>query len=79
MTLQGWQRQYLDALLRGRTQRVAQFETVDFFTTVIDDPADAVQELLVHRLIGSLESLPEALRLLETIRNTGWQKYGPRI
>ncbi|HEY4536179.1 MAG TPA: hypothetical protein VIG71_09465, partial [Enteractinococcus sp.] len=79
MALQGWQRQYLDALLRGRTQRVAQFETVDFFATVIDGSADAVQELLLHRLIGSLESLPEALRLLETIRNTGWKKYGPRI
>ena len=79
MAVQGWQRQYLDALLRSRTHRVAQFESLEYFASIVDEPADGVQELLLHRLIAVLDSVSDALKLLDTIRNTGWKKYGPRI
>lgn len=79
MALQGWQRQYLDALLRSRIHRIAQFESLEFFSSIIDEPADGVQELLLHRFIAGLESVSDAIKLLDTIRHTSWKKYGPRV
>ena len=79
MAVQGWQRQYLDALLRSRTYRVAQFETLEYFSAIVNEPADGVQELLLHRLISGLDSVSEAIKLLDIIQKTSWKKYGPRI
>lgn len=79
MTLQDWQRQYLDALLRSQPQRAARYENVTFFTKVVEQPADGIQELLLHRTIAQLDSTESAIQLLDAIRGTGWKRYEPRI
>ncbi|GAA4119656.1 glycosyltransferase [Enteractinococcus coprophilus] len=79
MAIQGWQRQYLGALLQSQALRAGRFESVQFFSSIADEPADGIQELLLHRLVAGLESIPDAINLLDTIRHTSWKKYGPRI
>lgn len=79
MTLLDWQRQYLDALLRSQPQRAARYENVTFFSKVVEQPADGIQELLLHRTIAQLDSIETAVQLLDAIRGTGWRRYEPRI
>lgn len=79
MTLHDWQRQYLDALLRSQPQQAARYENVTFFSKVVEQPADGIQELLLHRTIAQLDSIETAIQLLDTIRGTGWRRYEPRI
>lgn len=79
MTIPSWKRHYLDALLRSRPKRAAQYETTAFLATVLDEPADGIVELLLHRTIAHLPSIDDAVRLLELIQATSWSQYGPRI
>lgn len=79
MALQGWQRLYLDALQRSRTDRIQQYETVEFIASVMDEPPTGVQELLLHRTIARLATVEHAVALLKLIRDTHLGVYGPRI
>src|SRR5690625_1923882 len=79
MALQGWQRLYLDALRRSRTDRIQQYETVEFIASVMDEPPTGVQELLLHRTIAGLTTVDHAVALLKIIRDTHLGAYGPRI
>ena len=79
MAQQGWQRQYLAALLASKQHTVQGFESLDFFASIATEARSSVQELLLHRLIAQLQTTAEALRLLESVRHVGWDSYAPRI
>lgn len=79
MAQQGWERQYLAALLTSKSQTVQDFETVNFFASVSTGTPNGIQELLLHRIIPQLRSIPDALQLLAVVRQTGWASYAPRI
>jgi glycosyltransferase involved in cell wall biosynthesis len=79
MELQGWQRLYLDALLRSRYDRILQYETTSYFASIAHEAPDAVQELLLHRTIAGLHTHTEALELLDVVRSVGWEAYAPRV
>ncbi len=79
MAPQGWERLYLDALLRPRRDRIQQYETVEFLSSVIHEPPSGVKELLLHRTISILTTVDEAVTLIKLIRGTHLATYGPRI
>ena len=55
MALQGWQRQYLAALLTSNTSKIDEYESVEFFSSLVTEPVNGVVELLLHRLIMRLK------------------------
>ena len=79
MAQQSWQRQYLAALLTSKQHTVRGFETVDFFASIASEDRNGVQELLLHRLIPQIQTIPAALALLDSVRATEWNSYAPRI
>ncbi|WP_022871618.1 glycosyltransferase [Yaniella halotolerans] len=79
MAHQGWQRQYLAALLASKQHTVRGFETVDFFISIASEDRNGVQELLLHRLIPRIQTISAALALIDSLRATGWDSYAPRI
>lgn len=79
MAQQGWERQYLAALLTSKTARVQQYESLTFFSSIANDPPNGVQELLLHRLIAGLDTVKDVLELLETVRKSEWSSYAPRL
>lgn len=76
---QNWQRQYISALLTSKAARAAQYESPDFVRSVINEPPDGIQELLLHRTIAQLRTTQEALDLLDIVRMSDWDSYAPRI
>src|SRR5699024_9589726 len=79
MALQGWQRQYLAALLTSNTSKIDEYESVEFFSSLVTEPVNGVVELLLHRLIMRLKTIRAALQLLEILRGMQWDNYAPRI
>jgi len=79
MALQGWQRQYLAALLTSNTSKIDEYESVEFFSSLVTEPVNGVVELLLHRLIMRLKTIRAALQLLEILRTMQWDNYAPRI
>ena len=79
MAQQSWQRQYLTALLTSKRHTIQGFESVDFFRSIANETQSSVQELLLHRLIPQLQTIPEALTLLASVRHSGWDSYAARI
>src|SRR5699024_6801714 len=79
MAQQSWQRQYLTALLTSKRHTIQGFESVDFFGSIANETPSSVQECLLYRLFPQLQTIPEALTLLASVRHSGWDSYAARI
>lgn len=79
MPQQGWERQYLAALLTSNQAKIQNYESVSFFASLTGEAHTGVQELLLHRTIAGLAVVSDALELLASVRQAGWDSYAPRI
>src|SRR5699024_4992847 len=79
MALQGWQRQYLAALLTSNTSKIDEYESVEFFSSLVTRLVNGVVEPLLHRLFIRLKSIRAGLHLLEILRAMQWDNYASRI
>lgn len=79
MAQQGWERQYLAALMTSNKARVQEFETVNYFASIASETHTGLQELLLHRIIAGIDTVSAALELLEVSSQAGWENYAPRI
>lgn len=79
MAHRNWHRQYLGALLTARQDRLAKFETLEFFQSIVHEPPNGVQELLLHRTIARLRRVADAVDLIELTHESSWASYAPRV
>lgn len=73
-----WELQYLDALLANDHSTVAEYESLEFFSSLATQRS-GVQEVVLYRLISRLESTDDAIKLLYILENSLWEDYAPRV
>lgn len=77
--LQGdWENTYIESLLSGDGAVIGKYETLDFFSTLLEKRSGTA-ELLLYRLISRLESTAEIVELLSILHGSVWEDFGPRV